>query len=135
MTFKVGDRVKDISYECEGVVTNLTGHNGESTLLRIKRDDGIDGSPQKIGKWACNPKNLVLIKSGRPVKVKPVVYVVIYDEVDRDPTKIFTSKKDLTSWLKEAKEDSDVVWDSIRIFEVSKELRAKVHSKISLRKI
>ena len=65
-------------------------------------------------------------------KVLPVQFIVIYDLVDRDPAKTFTSRKELNKWLKEAKEDRDVIFSSIKVFEVKREYEVK--TSFSLKK-
>ena len=62
------------------------------------------------------------IKVGKPKKTKPAKFVVIYDETDGDPAETFKSRTELNKWLKEAKDDENIVWNSIKVFEVKKEM-------------
>lgn len=74
-------------------------------------------------------------KVGRPRKERSIKYVVTYDENDVDPVKHFTDRKEMIAWLKEAKEDESIDWDSIRIFDVVGERKPTASVNIRLSKV
>lgn len=122
MKFKVGDKVRT-NYcsqyrdpEREHTVTEIKGSN-------IHYKGGFD---------IARSLELVSRKRGRPRKGKTVKFVVIYDEQDRDPVKEFTTKKALMTWLEEARENEDIIWDSIKVIPVSKIYKPEAKTKVKL---
>jgi ribosomal protein L21E len=121
--FKVGDKVRII--ECS--FTNSDIHEGKTgTIVHIFKsgayevDYGIEGDN-------CVANRVELIKNGKKVKELPVQFVVTFDENGRDPVAVFTSKKEMKKWLTKAKDNSEIVFGSIRIFEVKKEYAVKMN--------
>lgn len=72
------------------------------------------------------------IVTGKKEKVLPVLYVVTYDIEDRDPVQTFTSKKDMNEWLKEARKNSRIKFDLIKVYEVKKAYEIKVNFSLKL---
>ena len=128
MKFKVGDKVvftENSGIGKVGVTAEVYDLGTNDMHIYVK--DSSDGS----GSWAVEPSWIRLVDSKKE-KVLPVQYIVIYDFVDRDPAKTFTSRKELNKWLKEAKEDRDVIFSSIKVFEVKREYEVK--TSFSLKK-
>lgn len=121
--FKIGDRVK-------AMVDNHMGEVKKGTILTVTYvADNFFAGDSKFGGLAMCDYCLV-----KDFKESPVQYIAIYDLVDRDPTKTFTSKKELNKWLKEAKNDKDVIFDSIKIFEVKKQYSVQTTFRLKLEK-
>jgi len=121
--FKVGDRVKiikninggtkDNKYIGKvGIIVKKARHDVQPYDIRLQNGDLLEA-------WAED--EFKLMTKGRPFKLKPVKYIAFYDEEDKDPTKKFTSKKELNEWLKEAQKDEDIVFSSIKVYEIKKE--------------
>ncbi len=66
---------------------------------------------------------------------KPVKFIVIYEESGDDPHKTFTSRKELMEWIKEAKEDEDIDFDTIQVYPAGKELRVEFKTTFSLKEV
>jgi len=71
----------------------------------------------------CSCKNNWELFKG---KTEKVMFIVTYDRVDRDPTETFSSKKELDEWLKQTKENKNIIYDSIKVYEVGKQYNVKV---------
>lgn len=129
MKFKAGDRVKvkDTSSPWKGETGVVFDDNyGKEFPYEVRFAE--NGDWQLFGEG-----DLEKTGRGRPTKEKPVKYIAIYDENDVDPVKKFTSKKELTEWIKEAQDDEDIDFDSIEVFEVNKELEIEVKTRVSLK--
>ncbi len=136
MKYKVGDKIKvkkSHHGECDNncavsisdmiAIDMVTISRVGSNYYEIKEDSHRWSDcmlARKVGK-------------GRPKKEKPVKFIVIYDEIDGDPTKTFTSRKELMKWVKEAREDKDVVFGSIKIYPVGKEMKVEVKTNFRLK--
>ncbi len=116
MKFKVGDKVIGTkgaySGQC-GIKGTIVGITGDNIPYKVQYDNGVRTYEGK--------EDIKLIKKGRITKAKPVKFVAIYDENNEDPAKTFTSKKELNTWLTEVRDNDDIVWNSIKVFEVKKE--------------
>ena len=127
--FKAGDKV-EILIACSGNVV------GEIHVLTNRSTGGLHGS----GLWAglcdcCKETHWKLIsRRGRPPKPKQVKYYVIYDKTCGDPCKAFYTRKELNEWLKEALEDREIIWDSIKILSDFKEQVVTVKFKLEEKK-
>ena len=132
--FKVGDRVK-IRVDCSGCITDevytlMRGYvSGGNKYKLVARGGKIEGN----GCGCHCQHNWIKFSRGRPRKEKQVKYIAIYEENNVDPVKKFTSRKELIDWIKEAKEDEDIDFDSIEVFEVNKRLEVKVKTRVFLK--
>jgi len=120
MEFKAGQRVK-IKVDCSDC------KKGEICILHFGSKGGRDMST--LFAWGKNPgancsckNNWELFKG----KTEKVMFIVTYDRVDRDPTETFSSKKELDEWLKQTKENKNIIYDSIKVYEVGKQYNVKV---------
>jgi hypothetical protein len=124
MEFKVGQKVK-IKKDC------TCCKKGEICTLHLGTKEGSDKST--LFAWGkglranCSCKNNWELFREKGMKV---MFIVIYDRVDRDPTEKFYSRKELDEWLELARNDKDVVYDSIEIYEVGKQYNVKVTYKL-----
>lgn len=142
MKYKVGNRVKAIGGRPKGhcgIIRKINGneytvefdnwhngHSGTTNGLNIKNSSG----------WCLLEEEIKLLHKGsKAIKAKPTLYVVIYDEVNKDPAETFSSKAELNKWLKEAKENRDIVWNSIKVYEVKKEFTVKAMTSFRLNKV
>lgn len=125
MDFKLREKVRDLQFKGrEGEISEIFEQDGE-TCYWFLTDDG--------GRYWQSKNKLELIKSrrGRPSKPKPIKFIALYEEVDKDPYKEFTSKKKLLEWLKEAQEDEDIVFDSIVVYPVGKPMKVETSFRLN----
>lgn len=132
MAFKIGDRVKT-EYGTGKIIADPV-----SDSPGVEHDENIKGhSCQGKGKggycYWISKGDIKKISRGRSRKGKQVKFIAIYDETDRDPYKTFISRKELVDWIKEAQEDKDVVFDSIRVFGVDREIEIEIKKSVTLR--
>ena len=121
MKFKVGDKVRVIEDNIGGTENGKIG-----VLSKIDNDTPryrVDGI------WCFK---IELVSKGEVAKVQ---FVVIYDEEDGDPNEEFYSRKELMTWLKEAQDNEEIIWESIRIYHIDKVMKPKANIKISLKNI
>jgi len=119
MKYKEGDKVKVIENNSGlGVYDKYIGQVGKVTgvIKHITYPYDVLFGDGKESDW--KEEELSVVTRGRPSKPKPVKFIAIYDEEDGDPTKKFVSKTALNKWLKEAREDDDIVFESIEVYEV-----------------
>lgn len=134
MEFIKGDRVKILSHSKHpstgsGIYwDNLANGNHENAVGKIGFYS--DGSVfERLGREGeyygrFDDRELELVNKGRPV------YVVFYEVNEIDPMKTFSTDKELKEWLAEAKDNKDIDFSSIRVFEVKKELKVKTSFKL-----
>lgn len=125
--FKVGDRIRNIETGRIDVVKLLPGMEEYDRCRYIGSESGMvtDGSL-----WTHQEDWELISKRGRPTKEKEVMFIATYDVNDVDPHKTFTSRKELTDWLREAKEDTSIRFSSIKVYEVKKELEVITSFKL-----
>lgn len=129
MDFKIGDKVK-IKQNCSGC------RSGEIGVLKDKHGDGDLFAMTKNceGTDGCScESNWELAKRGQSVEEKPMQFIVIFDEPDGDPHKLFATKKEMEKWVRTALSDSEVINDSMIAYELGREL--KIGHKITFRKV
>ncbi len=122
MKFKKGDRVRVVDNISDpwfdryigkiATVVDLGNYCEDLFWLNLPEERGRERSV-----WA--EEELEKITVGRPKKEPVIRYVVVRASV----ASAFASRKELMIWLREAREDSNVDWDSIRVFDVKKEMR------------
>lgn len=148
MKVEVGTRVKLVNdvlgkVGTKGTIIYIDPDPNSNVPWAVKFDDKIEkghdlgncGAPNVkygYGYWCHRSSVEIIGKRGRPAKEKPVQYVVFYDENDHDPMKTFTERQALVAWLKEAREDEDIDFGSIRVFEVKKELKVTLKTRVNL---
>ena len=123
MKYKVGDRVKVIKVD-DGPGSWYAKYIGKTaTITKVNVDAYVLDLPNKEGNQTSEGWfNEELSFAGKPL---PIKFVVAYDEHDFDPAKLFTSRKELDDWLREARDNENIVWASLRVFEVKKEMEVK----------
>jgi len=128
MKYKVGDKVE--------IMRDTTSRHGKGHIGTITeiRGHSCRVSPGVEGNWSNLDDLKLASKRGRPKKEKQVKYIAIYDENDVDPVKKFYSRKETTEWIKEAKEDESIDFDSIEVYTVNEKLNIKIKTKVSLTK-
>lgn len=116
MKFKQGDKIK--------ILRSLHGH--EYPIGSIRTIDRIDsdGYIFTSGPYFVKADEIKLV-NGKKEKILPTQFVVTYDEVSRDPYKTFTSKKEMNGWLKEAKSNTSIKFETIRVYEVKRTWEVK----------
>lgn len=97
-----------------GKTTTITNIDGEDAEYPYRVD--CDGGE---GRW----KHDEFVKA---CKEGPTLYVVTYDIEDHDPVEKFSSKKELDTWLKLAKTNNEIVFESIKVYEVKREYEVKM---------
>jgi len=127
--FKVRDRVKVIKRDSwnDDKYVGKTGEiiNAEGSGIYPYFVEFNNGDKEY---FADDEVELVSRSRGRPPK--PVKYIAFYDEEDRDPAKKFTSRKELNEWLKEAEGNRDIIFSSIKVYEVKKEYEVLTSFKL-----
>lgn len=135
MKYKVGDKVK--------ILPRKYGQKNQSPPY-------VDSMTKFVGKiltistiiypnnyyLECNPyywREDWLQKVGKSVKEKPIKYVLFYDENYHDPMETFLELKEVKKWIKDNLKNEDIDFDSIRIFEVKKELKFKKSINIQIK--
>lgn len=124
MNFKVGDICK-VREEYVDACGDYTGEDADSVRITSVSISGYaydilkDG--EKVGHCGCYDDDELITSKGRPAKPKPVLFVAVYDKRDIDPAEVFTSEKDMKDWLRQARKDSNVLFDTIRVFKVTDE--------------
>ncbi len=134
MKFKVGNKVR-ITKEVNEDDSKYGMAKG--TILTIKEVDEVTEGVycKETGDRVAWSDQIELVsKRGRPCKTKKIKFIVQYDLEDGDPVKEFYSRPELMKWLQE-NQDSDVIWDSIKVYPVDKVWKPKANIKISLRKV
>lgn len=126
MKFKVGDKVKNKKTGAIDFVKSAPGMKIYDMKGFLDSDKGF---LLKGYGWGYQ-KSWKLVGRGRNEKVLPIKYVVFYEENDGDPMKTFSTNKELKGWLSEAKDDEDIDFSSIRVFEVKKELKVKTSFRL-----
>jgi len=126
MSFKAGDKVK-IKISCSGTVAGEICTLREAESMTGERNLWAKGK-DSLGKGCKHPEYWKKVG-----KEKPVKFIAIYDETGRDPAEKFTSRKELVAWIKEAKEDEDIIFDSIEVYPVGKRLEVEMKVNVSLR--
>jgi len=125
--FKVGDRVKCIDSE--------VGYSGQGwkkgfifTITSIRYGVAFGG----INDAGVFFSHIELVKKGKPIKeVKTkTIFIAIFDEDDIDTHTTFTNKKELIKWLKEVKENEDINFSSIKVYEIKKEFEVITNFKL-----
>lgn len=131
MKFKIGDKVRfkspdsqNAEYFDEGL-ENLTIKEVTSRGYQVWESD-------KHTNWFVEEKELEFMDKH---KLKVPTHIVIWDEKDRDPTRLFTSEKEANDFIKELSEKSSVVKNSILLvgiksckkIVIEKRLRYKEH--------
>ena len=127
MSFKAGDKVK-IKEACSGTVAGEICTLREAESMAGERNLWAKGK-DSLGKGCKHPEYWKKVG-----KEKPVRFVVFYDEIDRDPAEKFTSRKELVAWIKEAKENKDIIFDSIEVYPVGERLEVEIKTNVSLKR-
>jgi hypothetical protein len=139
--FKIGDKVKatDRAVGKVGFLGEVVKADGDSLGIEYEKFVGghnCGGKGRSGHCWNERAGNLEKIDGrGRPAKPKPIMFIVTYDLTCGDPAELFTSKADLVKWLKEARDNKDVIFSSIRAFPVSGELEVKLRVSLKEKKI
>lgn len=130
--FKLGDRVKIVSYMGKETKTSCyeIGHVG--TVLEVDDDNTVKLGPKLSVNWVDIEDLKKVKKPGRPRKEKPIQYIVIYDERSGDPHKLFKTRKEMKDWIKEALDDENIINSSIKAYKLDHEL--VVGHQVTLRK-
>ena len=137
--FKIGDKVRMSgpsnygSYQGDGKI-GVVSRLWSKEVGWDKKDNDITVNVNESNR-IYKPEFLVKITngSGRPTKPKKIKYIAQY-EIDGDPVKEFYSRPELMTWLKE-NQDSEVQWETIRIYPVDKVMKPHKNIKISLRSV
>lgn len=125
--FKVGQKVRtDGGFGHDPAIGTIVSISGSGDLYQVKVPKSCHPS---IKLWNYFTKELELAR-GRPPKPKPIKFIATYDEVDKDPYKTFTSKKELNEWLEEAKKDEEIEFGSIKVYEIKKEFGVETSFKL-----
>ena len=124
--FKVGDRVK-IS---ENNTNDSKIYNGREGVLmqidnsRIPYEVKFDGGNVV---WVTEVTEIGEVK---PYIPKAPTHLVIWDEEDRDPCKLFTSEDEAKNFLKELSENSEVIKESILLVEIKSVKKVKIQKSL-----
>lgn len=124
MSFKIGEKVKIIDIYLEhSSGQDYLGQIGVIVKDRRKLDRGYKY-------WVKFSDGVTLMYGLDEVeRILPPQFIVTYDEVNRDPYKVFSTRKGLNKWLEEAQASNEVIFGSIKVFEIKKELELKIELK------
>jgi len=119
MEFKVGDKVR-IKSDDVSPLSSAYKKGDTAVYLGDGRFEMYTGTGQSVDDERSQERIFEKIVRGRPSKPKTLKFVAIFDEEDGDPHKLFFTKKELNEWLTEAREDDNIVWNSIKVIEAKR---------------
>lgn len=126
--FKVGDKVRVIEKNyCNPIEIGHVGTINEINPENYPYIIQLDNNDVSLKEDWCE-----LVGKGRPARVLPIKYAVFYKENDVNPMATFTAEKELKSWLTNAKDNEEIDFSSIRVFEVKRELRVEAKTSFKL---
>lgn len=140
MKYKVGDKVKILPRkdsqrnQSPFYLDKMTEFAGKTLTISGIPDSGITDYGSYILKgnsWFWHEDWLQ--KVDKLSEEKPIKYVLFYDENDHDPMVTFSELKEVKKWIKDNLINKDIDFDSIRIFEVKKELKFKKSINIQIK--
>ena len=123
--FKKGDKVRR---ESTGQTVTVKGVSGMAEYDRMSFSGAKEGFTMEGGGWDLQKD---WTKVGRSAKPLLTQFVAIYEEKGcGDPVKKFTSKKELVKWIRKAQTDEEILFDSIEVYPVGKELKVKTDFRL-----
>lgn len=134
MSFKVGDKVKIVKIDSISAIDKKDlGKQGVIIEKGVNNDHPYRVEFKNKETNIFNDDEMKKIGRGRPKKEKLVKYIAIYNETDGDPAKKFFTLKELKTWIKEAKENENIIFDSIEVYPVSERLEVELKTSVSLK--
>ncbi len=122
MNFKAGDKIK-ATKNCSGAEA------GKTYVARINES----GRPTIVN-CSCGSGWELVTRRGRPRKEKPIKFIVKYDIRSGDPLEEFTSKAELNKWLEEARDNENIIFNSIKVYGIKEEYEVKLNFSLKVKK-
>lgn len=136
--YKIGDRVKCTKeYDDKSEIVNKLGNinelcdNGEVCVEFDKNIGGHNGDDGKDGHCWYLGIDCIRPSKGKHSKPQKVTHIVIWDEENEDPIRLFNCLEDASELIKELSDRSDV--KNIKLVEVKSIKEVKINKSLSFK--